>query len=214
MYPEWLSISAARNNDGQVLSYVAMFTDVSRLLRAEKRLAYLAHFDTLTGLPNRHLFEDRLEQALASGKRSGTVFTLIFIDLDDFKKINDLYGHHAGDQVLQVAGKRLQASIREIDTVARLGGDEFVIIAPGLNGKDDIARVCLKAIEALVQPIDLEGREVKIGGSFGCTQYPHDGEDGTSLLRHADNAMYRAKAAGGNAYVIHEAADIASALGK
>jgi diguanylate cyclase (GGDEF)-like protein/PAS domain S-box-containing protein len=212
MYPEWLSISAARNLDGRVLSYVAMFSDVSRLLRAEKRLEYMAHYDTLTGLPNRHLFEDRLDQALANGKRSGIPFTLIFIDLDDFKKINDSFGHHAGDKVLQAAGKRLQASIREIDTVSRLGGDEFVVIAPGLNGSEDIARVCSKAIEALVQPIDLDGKEVKIGGSFGCAQYPQDGDDASTLLKCADKAMYCAKAAGGNVHVIHEAASLSVAV--
>ena len=203
MYPEWLNISAARDNDGRILSYVAMFSDVSRLLRAEKRLAYLAHYDTLTNLPNRHLFEDRLAQALVNGKRSGMPFTLIFIDLDNFKKINDTFGHHVGDMVLQTAGKRLRAAIRAIDTVARLGGDEFVVIAPGLTGIEDIKGVCAKAIEALVQPYDFEGKEIQIGGSFGCAQYPQDGEDDVTLLRYADKAMYSAKAAGGNTHVIH-----------
>jgi diguanylate cyclase (GGDEF)-like protein/PAS domain S-box-containing protein len=205
MYPEWLTISAACDSDGSVLSYVAIFSDISRLLRAEKRLAYLAHYDTLTRLPNRHLFQDRLTQILVSAKRSSAPFTLIFIDLDKFKEINDTLGHHAGDRVLQEAGKRLLREVREIDTVARLGGDKFVIIAPSLSGADNIGRVCRKAIESLSQPIHVEGRELLISGSIGCAEYPIHGDDDATLLRNADNAMYRAKAAGGNGYFIYEA---------
>ncbi|MBU1364193.1 MAG: diguanylate cyclase [Gammaproteobacteria bacterium] len=204
MFPEWLTISAASDNNGRVLSYVAIFSDISRLLRAEKRLAYLAHYDTLTGLPNRHLFQDRLKQVLANAKRGENPFTLIFIDLDEFKAINDTLGHQAGDRVLQEAGRRLAALLREVDTVARLGGDEFVIIATGLSGNDNIARVCHKTIEALIQPIAHEGKMLKIGGSLGCAEYPRHGSDETSLLKQADMAMYRAKAAGGNSYFISE----------
>jgi diguanylate cyclase (GGDEF)-like protein/PAS domain S-box-containing protein len=205
MYPEWLTISAASDSDGCVLSYVAIFSDISRLLRAEKRRAYLAHYDTLTGLPNRHLFQDRLTQILASAKRSSTPFTLIFIDLDKFKEVNNTLGHHAGDRVLQEAGKRLLGAVREIDTVARLGGDEFVIIAPTLSGADNIGRVCRKAIQVLAQPIHIDGRELLISSSFGCAEYPIHGDNDETLLRNADNAMYRAKAAGGNGYFIYEA---------
>jgi diguanylate cyclase (GGDEF)-like protein/PAS domain S-box-containing protein len=205
MYPEWLTISAASDSDGSVLSYVAIFSDISRLLRAEKRLAYLAHYDTLTGLPNRHLFQDRLTQILASAKRSSTPFTLIFIDLDKFKEVNNTLGHHAGDRVLQEVGKRLLGQVREIDTVARLGGDEFVIIAPSLSGAENIDRFCWKAIQVLSQPIHVDGRELLISSSFGCAEFPSHGEDDETLLRNADNTMYRAKAAGGNIHFIYEA---------
>ncbi|NTV70355.1 MAG: sensor domain-containing diguanylate cyclase [Azonexaceae bacterium] len=207
MFPEWLTISAVCDNAGRVLSYVAIFSDISRLLRAEKRLAYLAHYDTLTGLPNRILFQDRLKQILASAKRTGIPFTLIFIDLDKFKAINDTLGHHTGDRVLQEAARRLAAALREVDTVARLGGDEFVVIASGLSGQEHIGRVCDKAIEALVKPIILDNQTLQIGGSLGCAEYPRHGEDENALLRKADIAMYRAKAAGGNSYFISQEGD-------
>jgi diguanylate cyclase (GGDEF)-like protein/PAS domain S-box-containing protein len=204
VYPEWLTVSAARDADGGILSYIAVFTDLSRLLRAEKRLSYLAHHDSLTGLPNRLLFQDRLAQMLAQAKRSCIQFTLIFIDLDKFKPINDTLGHAIGDRVLQEAANRLSGSVRECDTVARLGGDEFVILAPGLAGDTDIGGLCRKMIDALRQPIQVQGNEVFIGGSFGCAEYPNHGDDEVVLLKCADVAMYAAKAAGGNSYAIYE----------
>ena len=204
MYPEWLSINAVRGSQGQVLSYVAMFSDVSRLLRAESQVSYLAHFDSLTGLANRHLFDDRLNQSVAHAKRSNTPFTLIFIDLDKFKAINDTHGHPMGDRVLQEAARRLRASFREIDTVARFGGDEFVVITPGLSGEQDINQVCIKVIAALLEPIELDGQSLEIGCSMGCAQYPQAGHDEITLLGNADRAMYRAKAAGGNSAFIHQ----------
>ena len=204
VYPEWLTVSAARDADGGILSYIAVFTDLSRLLRAEKRLSYLAHHDSLTGLPNRLLFQDRLAQTLAQAKRSCIQFTLIFIDLDNFKPINDTLGHAVGDRVLQEAANRLSGSVRECDTVARLGGDEFVILAPGLAGDTDIGGLCRKMIDALRQPIQAQGNELSIGGSFGCAEYPNHGDDEVLLLKCADMAMYKAKAAGGNSYAIYE----------
>lgn len=204
MYPEWLSINAVRDSQGQISSYVAMFSDVSRLLRAESQVRYLAYFDSLTGLANRHLFDDRLNQSVAHYKRSKTPFTLIFIDLDKFKAINDTYGHPTGDQVLQEAARRLRAAFRETDTVARFGGDEFVVIAPGLSDEQDIERVCAKVIAALIEPIQLDGQSLEIGCSLGCAQYPQAGCDEISLLEHADRAMYRAKVAGGNSAFIHK----------
>ncbi len=205
MYPEWQTISAATDKDNRVLSYVAIFSDISRLMRAEKRLAYLAHYDLLTGLPNRHLFQERITQGIANTKRSGIPFTLIFIDLNKFKEINDTLGHHAGDFVLKEVSKRLLAVIREVDTVARLGGDEFVIIAPGLRGANDIGLLCRKAIKALRQPILIDGQSRFISGSFGCAEHPKHGEDESTLLRNADKAMYQAKAAADSDYVIYEA---------
>lgn len=204
MYPEWLSINAVRGSQGQISSYVAMFSDVSRLLRAESQVRYLAHFDSLTGLANRHLFDDRLNQSVAHAKRSKTPFTLIFIDLDKFKTINDTYGHPMGDRVLQEAARRLRAAFREIDTVARFGGDEFVVIAPGLSDEQDIDQVCAKVISALIEPIELDGQSLEIGCSLGCAQYPQTARDEIALLGHADQAMYRAKAAGGNSAFIHK----------
>ena len=214
IYPEWLTVSAARAADGSILSYIAVFTDLSRLLQAEARLSYLAHHDSLTGLPNRLLFQDRLAQMLAQAKRSGIQFTLIFVDLDRFKPINDTLGHAAGDRVLQEAADRLSGIVRECDTVARLGGDEFVILAPGLAGDTDIGGLCNKMIIALRKPIQVQGNEVFIGGSFGCAEYPNQGEDELVLLKCADAAMYQAKACGGNTYVVYDSGGMSVAASK
>jgi len=203
IYPEWLTVSAARDRDGRVLTYIAVFSDMSLMREEEKRLAHLAHYDSLTDLPNRLLFQDRLQQTLSQARRFGLHCTLIFIDLDRFKEINDIHGHQAGDHVLREAAKRLGAAVREVDTVARLGGDEFVILAPGLAGDENIGGFCTKILEALAPLIPVAALEVGIGGSFGCAEYPRHGEDETTLMSHADAAMYQAKAAGGDTYVIY-----------
>ncbi|MCX7171722.1 MAG: diguanylate cyclase [Proteobacteria bacterium] len=204
IYPEWLTVSAARDSDGHILTYIAVFSDMSLMREEEKRLAHLAHYDSLTDLPNRLLLKDRLQQTLSQARRFGLPFTLIFIDLDRFKEINDLHGHQAGDQVLREAAKRLGAAVREVDTVARLGGDEFVILAPGLTGDENIGGFCTKILEALSPLIPVAALEVGIGGSFGCAEYPRHGEDEVTLMGHADAAMYQAKATGGDTYVIYD----------
>jgi diguanylate cyclase (GGDEF)-like protein/PAS domain S-box-containing protein len=204
IYAEWLTISAAHDSDGRVLSYIAVFSDLSRLLQAEKKLSYLAHHDSLTGLPNRLLLQDRLAQTLAQARRSGAPFSLIFIDLDRFKQINDSLGHEVGDAVLVETGNRLVAVVREMDTVARIGGDEFVVLAPGLSGAENVALVCDKIIDAFCRPIMVDDHELYIGGSLGCAEYPRDGENEVDLLKHADMAMYRAKSSGGNTFTVYE----------
>jgi diguanylate cyclase (GGDEF)-like protein/PAS domain S-box-containing protein len=203
IYPEWLTISAARDNQGNILSYIAVFNDLSHLLQAEKELAYLAHHDTLTGLPNRLLFQERLTQTISQSHRFGNLFSIIFIDLDRFKPINDTHGHEVGDHVLKEIARRLADSVREVDTVARMGGDEFVILAPGLAGKEAVEHVCHKLINAMIQPLHVAGHALQLGASLGCAEYPLDGEDEVALLRHADTSMYRAKAAGGNGFCRH-----------
>jgi len=198
IYTEWLSISATRDSTGNPLNYIAIFSDVSKLLTTEKRLAYLAYHDSLTDLPNRHLLQERLDQMLSLSIRSNEPFTLVLIDLDGFKSINDTYGHPAGDQVLKEAAKRLAKSVRESDTVARFGGDEFVILAPGLSGDDEIVQFCNKTIQALLPAIMVDGTNMYIGASFGCAEYARHGKDSDTLFKHADISMYRAKLAGGN----------------
>lgn len=204
IYPAWMTVNAACDADGGVLSYIAVFADLSRLRKAENRLADLAYHDTLTGLPNRLLFEDRLVQTVALARRFDTHFTLIFIDLDQFKKINDTHGHAVGDRVLQEAGKRLTASVREVDTVARLSGDEFVVLAPGLAGDADIGLFCSKVLAALMQPVCVDSLELCISASFGCAEYPRHAGTEAALLKCADAAMYRAKAAGGNRHAVFD----------
>lgn len=202
VYPEWLNVTTVRGSDGQILSYIAVLSDLSRLLAAEKQLAYLAHYDSLTKLPNRHLFGDRLDRAIAHARRAKQKFSLIFVDLDRFKPINDGFGHIVGDDVLKEVATRLQSGVRESDTVARLGGDKFAIIAPGLCGESEIGRLCAKLIDAISRPLSIDSRELSVGGSFGCAVFPDHGTDGLSLLKRADDAMYRAKKAGGGCYAL------------
>jgi diguanylate cyclase (GGDEF)-like protein len=146
--------------------------------------------------------QERLSSTLAQSKRSASEFTLIFIDLDRFKPINDLHGHDVGDLALREAANRLAGTLREMDTVARLGGDEFVILAPGLAGAENIGRVCHKVLEAFAPSFWVGGKELSLGASLGCAEYPRHGQDGQTLLKNADSAMYRAKSAGGNGYEI------------
>ena len=206
IYTEWLVLTAAQGGDGEALSYIGVFSDLTPLVQAENRLFHLAHHDSLTQLPNRQLLQDRLQQMIGLAKRRGEAFTLLFVDLDRFKQINDGGGHAAGDLALQEVAARLSASIRAVDTAARLGGDEFVVIAPGLAREQDIGLVAGKIIGALLAPMSINGREYEIGASIGCALYPDHGEDAQSLLMHADAAMSQAKRSGGNAHAIYRAA--------
>ena len=203
IYPEWLTVTAARDSEGRILSYIAVFSDMSRLQEAEKRLSYIAYHDTLTGLPNRLLLLDRVRQAIAQARRGAFPLSVLFIDLDGFKKVNDTFGHDAGDHVLQETSRRLQRIVRESDTVGRLGGDEFVIIANGLGSGEDTERLAGKLVASLTQPIQVAGHELSVGCSIGIARY-EEGMDPEALLRQADTAMYRAKQAGGSAYLSHD----------
>jgi diguanylate cyclase (GGDEF)-like protein/PAS domain S-box-containing protein len=172
---------------------VAFVLDLSAHKQAEERIRHMANHDALTGLPNRVLLQDRLNQAIAYAHRNRSRVAILFIDLDYFKNINDSLGHHIGDQVLKMAAMRLQQCLREGDSVARLGGDEFVLILPLLADSSDAARVARKALDALAQPFSVEGHELHVGGSIGISVYPDDGSDTEALMRAADTAMYHAK---------------------
>jgi diguanylate cyclase (GGDEF)-like protein/PAS domain S-box-containing protein len=207
IYSQWLNITSARHADGTIASYISVFSDLTPLQETEKRLAFIAYHDTLTGLPNRELLLDRLGRATSQGRRSGQPFTLMFIDLDGFKAVNDRLGHEVGDRVLHQAARRLSESVREADTVARLGGDEFVIILPNLAGADHVGAVAQKLIRALSAPMSVDGETVFIGGSIGCAEFPKDSKDEQTLLHQADEAMYVAKQAGGNTHAFYQASD-------
>jgi len=166
----------------------------------QKRLSYLARYDPLTGLINRTLFADRLQSAVARARRDGGLVALMFLDMDDFKTVNDRYGHAVGDALLRQVAERLVGSVRESDTVARLGGDEFTVILEGGHRVEDAGRVATKILAALAQPYRLGQREIVVTSSIGIATYPIDGDDADSLLRDADVAMYSAKAAGRNTY--------------
>jgi len=175
---------------------------IERCLTMEK-LNQMAHFDTLTGLPNRALFMDRLHQAIRQAERWRQSFALLFIDLDDFKAINDTLGHEAGDRALAEVAERLLTCVRGIDTVARLGGDEFTMILMDVRGKKNTARVVQKVLTALGAPIRMEEREFRVGGSIGISMYPSDGTDADTLLGKADTAMYQAKKRNGHVGVFY-----------
>lgn len=174
--------------------------DITRIKEAEERIRHMALHDSLTGLPNRQLFQDRLDLALAHAKRYETMVGVLYIDVNDFKKINDSLGHAAGDQALRIVAERLTASVRGPDTVARLGGDEFVVILPEILQPSDVAEVARRVLAAMVRPVELSGRLMPLGASIGVSLYPSDATTPDELLLKADQAMYRAKSGGGSNY--------------
>ncbi|WP_265945993.1 GGDEF domain-containing protein [Dechloromonas sp. A34] len=173
---------------------------MAELHEKQLELDHLASHDSLTGLPNRRLFLDRLEHTLARARRSGGTLSLLFIDLDQFKEINDRLGHAAGDVVLQAAAERMRGVVREIDTVARLGGDEFIILLDATDDTTVVANVADELLIALAQPVTVGAETLTIGGSVGISSYPRDGATATEIIAAADQAMYRAKNEGRNRF--------------
>ena len=193
VYPEWLTISVVQNERGQVTNYVGVFADITFLKRTEQRLRYSATHDPLTSLPNRELFEDRLNQTLALARRAKSQSVVMMLDMDRFKEINDSMGHAAGDRLLQAVAQRLTTCMRECDTVARLGGDEFAVVLGGASDSQYCAAVAQRILDELSKPLAIDGRELAVNASIGISLFPTDGKDPESLLKSADAAMYRAK---------------------
>lgn len=181
---------------------LVVMVDISERKRVEARVQYLALHDALTGLANRVLFFDRLNSAIAAAHRKGGAFALLYLDLDDFKPINDTYGHEAGDLALRTVAERLRGCVRESDTVARLGGDEFVLLVSDAFEEAAAVTVAEKVIAELTRPLPIEGCQHLLGCSIGIALYPRDGEDADGLMRHADAAMYGAKRLGKNRYLM------------
>ncbi|MCV2218486.1 putative bifunctional diguanylate cyclase/phosphodiesterase [Thauera sp. Sel9] len=192
----FLTWSAVLSRDHGVV--VCVGRDVTERKQAEQRIHYLATHDGLTGLPNRNLVQDRIQQVIAHVRRSGRLLALLFLDLDRFKVINDCYGHPFGDAVLKAAARRLASLVREGDTVARQGGDEFLILLTDLRQTEDAHEVAGKIVQALKAPLIVQGREVHLTGSIGAAVFPQDGESADALIGNADVAMYRAKSLGRN----------------
>ncbi len=200
LYTVSQTITPMLNDDGEVAHYIAIHEDVTAQILSKERIAYMAHFDALTALPNRALFYDRLKQAFVKARRSGDEMALLFLDLDGFKQVNDGYGHHVGDLLLKAVAERLQECVRESDTVARLGGDEFTVILNQTHGRESIDKVAFKIIETIAQPFDIAGASVRVGVSIGIGIYADATTDEESLVHEADQAMYAAKMAGKNTW--------------
>ena len=204
-FPCWQSITAVCDDAGVVTHYVATQTDITLRKAAEDEVKRLAFFDPLTNLPNRRLLADRLQQAVTHARRDLGHLALIFVDLDKFKPVNDRYGHAAGDQLLQSVAHRLRTCVRESDTVARVGGDEFVVLLDGISQSNDALQVAEKIHAVLIAPFHLaSGQSVHISSSSGLAFYPEHGLDESTLSRHADVAMYAAKSAGRDQYVVYQ----------
>jgi diguanylate cyclase (GGDEF)-like protein/PAS domain S-box-containing protein len=176
--------------------FAVTFTDITERKRAEEQLKYSALHDSLTGLPNRRLFEDRLDQAIKTAKRSEEQAALLYLDLDGFKTVNDLYGHDVGDIVLRDAAVRIQSCIRISDTAARIGGDEFVVILQDVAGREGARMVSRKIVDAIHQPFMVSSQECRVGVSIGISLFPDDGNDPKILMKIADQAMYEVKKQG------------------
>lgn len=185
---------------GDEWTMVAVVRDITERKEAEKRLRYLVHFDTLTGLPNRTLFFETLKSTLYQAQDSGWLVAVMFVDLDHFKNVNDTFGHGVGDELLRQFGGRLAQCVRIRDLVGRLGGDEFALILVMPEGQHGAAIVARKIQEALHQPFEIAGHSVTVSASIGITAYPDDADDAETLLRYADTAMYKAKQAGRDAF--------------
>jgi diguanylate cyclase (GGDEF)-like protein/PAS domain S-box-containing protein len=185
----------------QISGCYAMAIDITEQKRAEERMRHVADHDSLTGLPNRLLFSDRLSQAIGIARRNASQCALLYLDLDKFKPVNDSLGHDSGDQLLKVVAERIREQVRESDTVARVGGDEFTVILHDISSPQNAAAVAQKIIAALAAPFRLGGdsQEITIGSSIGIAVFPNDGQDHQTLIKKADAAMYKAKARGNSA---------------
>lgn len=215
-FPAWAGITAVHDNEGDLVSYVCFFVDISERKASEARIESLAYYDSLTGLANRTLFQDRLRTALQLAEKRDEWVAVLFLDLDRFKPINDTLGHAAGDAMLKEVARRLRECVRDSDTVARMGGDEFTMLLPGLDDREAALNsgihVAEKILAALAPAFTLQEREFFISASIGLALYPQDGVEVSSLLKNADTAMYHAKAAGKDTFQFYQADMNARAL--
>ncbi|NVZ81317.1 EAL domain-containing protein [Pseudomonas yamanorum] len=203
IYPQWQTIRVIRDEQGQLSHYVAVFSDISAIKHSEHELAHLAHHDPLTDLPNRLLFTDRAEQALASAQIHKRGCALLLLDLDHFKIINDSLGHNVGDQLLKAVGERLQGLFGPGVTLARLGGDEFAVLAESCPQVVQAAALAQRILDAMKDPVIFDGHQLFISVSIGISLFPSDALSAEQLLRNADSALFKAKSAGREGYALY-----------
>ncbi len=204
IYPEWLTITRVLDEQEQVTHHIAIFLDITERKKEEERTKFLANYDVLSGLPNRYLLNDRIEQSIALAQRHESKFAVLFIDLDHFKNINDSLGHDIGDELLQHVAERLKICLRRTDTLARLGGDEFIAILNDINTADEATYVAEKIIDALDSAFEIRSSHLHITPSIGISIYPDDGTTQMQLMRNSDLAMYKAKQSGRNSFAYFE----------
>lgn len=205
-YAEWLTICSIRDSRNQITNYLAIFSDVTEQKEHQRYIEHIAHYDALTGLPNRVLLRDRLTQSMASAVRHNRPLAVAYLDLDGFKTINDSHGHSVGDKLLTQVANRMKLAVRYGDTVARMGGDEFVAVLQDLEGINSSVALVLRLLSAASQPVEINGLSMRVSASIGVAYFPQqDDVDADQLLRQADQAMYQAKQAGKNRYLVFDA---------
>ena len=203
VFPALLTISAVLDSQGNAQQYVGLFTDITEVKEHERKLEFMAHYDSLTQLPNRSLLSDRLQQAMAMALRRQLSFSLCYLDLDGFKQVNDTHGHEIGDQLLIALAERMKLALRKSDTLARIGGDEFVAILLDQADKDSFLMTAERLVETVSQPVFINGLEIRVSASLGIAFFPQDASvDVDQLLRQADHAMYQAKLSGKNRFCV------------
>lgn len=197
IYAEMMTISSIKDDQGIIQQFVALFSDITAFKEHEKQLEYIAHYDTLTQLPNRVLLADRICQSMSHAHRHEQSLAVVYLDLDGFKSVNDKHGHNIGDQLLISVSAKMKATLREGDTLARLGGDEFVAVLPDLDSIEACLPIINRLLEAAAQPLTVNNLRLQVSGSLGVTFYPQSNDvDADLLLRQADQAMYQAKLKG------------------
>nr|WP_319566335.1 EAL domain-containing protein [uncultured Rhodoferax sp.] len=206
LYAEMLNISSVRDAQGQIQNYVALFSDITVQKEHEQELDHIAHYDMLTGLPNRVLLADRLRQGMTQTLRRGQHLAVVFLDLDGFKTVNDNFGHGVGDQLLSILANRMKLALREGDTLARTGGDEFIAVLMDLENTTTSDSLLLRLLQAAAMPFDQDGSHLQVSASIGVSFYPQESDiDADQLIRQADQAMYQAKLAGKNRFHVFDA---------
>ncbi|MBP9713098.1 MAG: EAL domain-containing protein [Sterolibacterium sp.] len=204
-YMQSRSMVVDRDEQGQVLRVVGTTTDITHIKEHQQQLERIAHFDALTGLPNRLMLANRLQQALAQSQRRGQWLAVVYLDLDGFKAVNDHHGHNVGDELLVTVSQRMKVALREGDTLARIGGDEFIAVLVDFTQPGDCKPVLDRLLEAAAQPVEVHQLTLHVSASLGVSLFPGDGGDADELIRHADQAMYQAKASGKNRYHMFDA---------